>query len=373
MASSIDAATAGAGGVITTSDASGVLQLKTAGTTAVTVTAAQNVGIGMTPSLPLDITAATGNIRLTSSTGTNYAQLQAINGTGTTRVGVESSTGGSIAGGSSAYSTVLSQAGAYSLHLGTNNTVRATIDSSGNVGIGTSSGTRKLNVYGGASGTRTMTVVSNASEGLEVGVNASNIAAVNSAAGGAIIFTQADVERMRIDSSGNLIVGATSIIVNGKINSVFDQVGASGIGIKNTNASDTGYFMGFYNSSGTLQGSITQTNSSVTAFNSTSDYRLKNTIAPMTGALEKVALLKPVTYKWNVDGSDGQGFIAHELQAVVPDCVTGAKDAIDDEGKPQYQGIDTSFLVATLTAAIQEQQAMIAQLQADVAALKGSA
>jgi hypothetical protein len=84
----------------------------------------------------------------------------------------------------------------------------------------------------------------------------------------------------------------------------------------------------------------------------------------MTGALAKVALLKPVTYKWNVDGSDGQGFIAHELQEVVPDCVTGEKDAIDADGKPQYQGIDVSFLVATLTSAIQEQQAIIESLKA---------
>ena len=77
----------------------------------------------------------------------------------------------------------------------------------------------------------------------------------------------------------------------------------------------------------------------------------------MTGALAIVAQLKPVTYKWKVDGSDGQGFIAHELQAVVPDCVSGEKDAIDADGKPKYQGVDTSFLVATLTAAIQELKA----------------
>jgi hypothetical protein len=106
----------------------------------------------------------------------------------------------------------------------------------------------------------------------------------------------------------------------------------------------------------------------------------------MTGALEKVAALNPVTYTWKADGSQGQGFIAHELQEVVPDCVTGEKDAVrtvdlhDDEGKvigtkeePQYQGVDSSFLVATLLAAIKEQQALITQIQADVAALKGAA
>jgi hypothetical protein len=90
----------------------------------------------------------------------------------------------------------------------------------------------------------------------------------------------------------------------------------------------------------------------------------------MVGALEKLAALKPCTYTWKTDGAAGQGFIAHELQTVVPEAVTGVKDAVetvdefDDEGKkigtkevPQYQGVDTSFLVATLVAAIQELKA----------------
>ena len=122
----------------------------------------------------------------------------------------------------------------------------------------------------------------------------------------------------------------------------------------------------------------------------------------MVGALDTVAKLKPVTYNWKADGSDGQGFIAHELAEVVPDCVNGEKDAtkeeeyeispaipavLDEEGNevtpaveavmetrtvPVYQGIDTSFLVATLTAAIQEQQAMIDELKAKVAALEAA-
>jgi hypothetical protein len=66
-----------------------------------------------------------------------------------------------------------------------------------------------------------------------------------------------------------------------------------------------------------------------------------------------------ITDKWKVDGSDGQGFIAHELQEVIPDCVTGEKDAVDADGNPVYQGIDTSFLTATLTSAIQELKAIV--------------
>jgi hypothetical protein len=123
-----------------------------------------------------------------------------------------------------------------------------------------------------------------------------------------------------------------------------------------------GTILGFRRS-GTQVGSVSVT-TTATAYNTSSDYRLKNTIAPMTGALAKVALLKPCTYKWNVDGSDGEGFIAHELAEVVPQCVTGEKDAVDADGNPKYQGIDTSFLVATLTAALQEAVAKINSLEA---------
>jgi len=125
----------------------------------------------------------------------------------------------------------------------------------------------------------------------------------------------------------------------------------------------------YYYYSGVEKGSIS-ISSTATAFNTSSDYRLKNSIAPMTGALAKVAQLKPVTYKWNADGSDGQGFIAHELAEVVPECVTGEKDAVDENGNPKYQGIDVSFLVATLTAAIQEQQAIINELKSRIETLE---
>jgi hypothetical protein len=100
-------------------------------------------------------------------------------------------------------------------------------------------------------------------------------------------------------------------------------------------------------------GTIASTGSA-TSYVTSSDYRLKENIAPMTDALSVVSQLKPCTFKWKLDGSDGQGFIAHELAEVVPDAVTGEKDAVNENGSIKPQGIDTSFLVATLTAAIQE-------------------
>jgi hypothetical protein len=173
------------------------------------------------------------------------------------------------------------------------------------------------------------------------------------------------------DGSGNLLVGCTSLPGGGTTGTAF-QIGASisGMGTwlnrsSTTAASDHAYF---YNPNG-IVGFIRTTNSA-TSYSTSSDYRLKENVAPMTGALATVAALKPVTYKWKVDGSDGQGFIAHELQEVVPDCVHGEKDAVDAEGNPQHQGIDTSFLVATLTAAIQEQQAIITALTTRITALE---
>jgi hypothetical protein len=193
-------------------------------------------------------------------------------------------------------------------------------------------------------------------------------------------------ERMRIDSSGNLLVGTTSNLAGPpKVSIAFDQSLTYGITLKNTNAGNATNYLYFINSANGAAGSVTQTGATTVSYTTSSDYRLKENIAPITGALDKVAQLKPVTYKWKIDGSDGQGFIAHEIQAIVPDCVVGEKDAVeivdelDENGKvigtkevPKYQGIDTSFLVATLTAAIQEQQTIITSLTARIAALEAA-
>jgi len=240
-------------------------------------------------------------------------------------------------------------------------------NSSGNVGIGTTTMTRNLNVSG-----------SNAA----VGVNLNNsgtsgrsysIFSTNSSAatvGSLAIFDDtAGSYRAVIDSSGNLTVGATSMPEAAKIGISSSSASAVPLVIQQTAAgSTTQNSVVFYRhttSTGTIQ--VTGT---TTAYNTSSDYRLKENIQPMTGALAKVAALKPVTYTWKLDGSLGEGFIAHELAEVVPQAVGGEKDAVNEDGSIKPQGIDTSFLVATLTAAIQEQQQMIETLQAKVAALE---
>ena len=175
--------------------------------------------------------------------------------------------------------------------------------------------------------------------------------------------------RLLIDSSENYFFSCVATPSTSVYGLAYITSGGSNGYLYNT-VSSTGSAsqMIFGNANGTC-GSI-QTSGSTTSYSTSSDHRLKNTIASMTGALAKVALLKPVTYKWNSDGSDGQGFIAHELAEVVPDCVTGAKDAVDADGNPVYQGIDTSYLVATLTKAIQELKTIVDAQATEIAELK---
>ena len=333
---------------------SGTLALQSNGTTtAVTIDASQNVGIGTgSPSQTLHLkseTSANAVFEDTTSGIAGYVGPSANNQTDTTatRLGIRGEAGISFSVGSP---------------------TKMTLDASGNLGIGTTSPRGILDISKSDSVNAVQFYLENTSTsevGLRIRRNASDIGFVGTAAwsitgGGStnfgitganeLLFATGSTERARIDSSGNLLVGTTS------------QIGAGLLNVKRTsanntasfqNGSDAGYGIAFYNVAGSVAGSISWT-ATTTTYSTSSDYRLKEVISPMTGALDKVALLKPVTYKWKVDGSDGEGFIAHELAEVCPNAVTGAKDAVNEDGSINPQGIDVSFLVATLTAAIQE-------------------
>jgi hypothetical protein len=287
------------------------------------------------------------------------------------------------------------------------------IDATGNVGIGTASPATKLDVVNTqSSGTGAVTTVRLNHSGTTAGdgprllfTSGDSTTGGCAIAGSGVALNSADMlfyaggntERMRINSSGNVGIGTSSpgiklqVVGNGSFSDtlqVFNTPSSSAHGILfrntfntggsifSTGAATTNDFVLWVGGSGT-QGGITGNGAGIN-YSSASDYRLKQNIAPMTGALAKVALLKPCTYTWKFDGSDGQGFIAHELDEVFPDAVTGEKDAVetytDEDGNEQTkikpQGVDTSFLVATLTAAIQEQQAIIADLKARIEALE---
>jgi len=254
---------------------------------------------------------------------------------------------------------------ASSLTLQSNGTTTAvTVDTSQNVGIGTTSPSTKLTTYQAGDGLHVKATNNTFYSALGVSAGASagyfDVASATN-----MLFTRGGTESMRIDSSGNLLVGNTTGgygPLRG-VNILNQDVGAIIIGHTSGTSSGNGYINFNYN--GSAIGSISQNGTTAVSYNTSSDYRLKENITPLTGALAKVAALKPCTYTWKSAPDEvGEGFIAHELAEVCPQAVHGTKDAVDADGNPVYQGIDTSFLVATLTAAIQELTARVDALEA---------
>lgn len=312
---------------------------------------------------------------------------------------------------------------ANTLAFTTSGTEDMRIDSSGNVGIGTTSPTTKLQISGSdavllngeGNGDRSYgsTFASISKPNIALAYSTDNSTYKNFSGlgidftngvfgivsnnqytgGGKIAFYTGDItsttgsfgERMRITSDGTLQVKSSTATAP------WDATSGNYVWIGGTypvGGANSGIIAIFnrHTNNGTvveikkgtsLLGTISH-NGTNTAYNTSSDYRLKENIAPMTGALKTISLLKPCTYTWKSDGSKGQGFIAHELQECLPDAVTGEKDAVetykDENGNEQTrikpQQIDTSFLVATLTAAIQEQQAIIENLKARIEVLE---
>ena len=118
-----------------------------------------------------------------------------------------------------------------------------------------------------------------------------------------------------------------------------------------------------FRSNGVTVGSISQDGTN-TAYNNSSDYRLKESVQPLTGGLDRVNALKPSIYKWKTNGKVGEGFLAHELAEVVPFAVTGEKDAVTKDGEIEPQQVDLSKVVPILVAAIKELTARVEALEA---------
>jgi len=246
-------------------------------------------------------------------------------------------------------------------------TTAMTLDASGNLGIGSTSiatvGAYRVVEINGTSGGYLALEQSGTKYGA-IGASSGSLFLEAFGASTPLIFYTNGAERMTIDTSGNLLVGTTSVIASAKQTLQF-TTGSNGLAINTPDNIANTDFAVFRANSGTC-GTISRVGTTAAvSYITTSDYRLKENVVPMTGALAKVAQLKPVTYDW-IDGGSSEGFIAHELQAVCPDAVSGEKDAVNEDGSIKPQGIDTSFLVATLTAAIQELKAEVDALKAQI-------
>jgi hypothetical protein len=302
--------------------------------------------------------------------------------------GIEGSTAGASITGSAAYSAYIGTATSNPFYLVTGGTVRATVDSAGNCGIGVApsawqSPFKAIELSGGsisANNTSSLRLVQNAFFNSGAWLYKTTAAASryeqdsgghywlnapSGTAGNAITFTQA----MTLDASGSLLLACTSAPTGSTPGFYFDATRyayfsrSAGETLNLNRYTSTGATAKF-RYAGTEVGDISVTGAGTT-YNSTSDYRLKESVAPLSGGLARVSALKPSIYKWKADGSNGEGFLAHELAEVVPAAVTGEKDAVNEDGSIKAQSIDMSRVVPILVAAIQE-------LTAEVNALKNA-
>jgi len=317
------------------------------------------------------------------------------------------------AGGSAGFVQAYDRGASAFRDLNLNNAV--TIDSSGNVGIGvvptnrfdvTSSAivVSRFKSSAGGSGARAIHSLSgngNSVEGLvfiscgststvEGGANA---ATIRNSENAPLIFGTNNTERMRINSSGNVLFGCVS----------FPSASVAGFAVTGTssgNASSSGASTAaynhllFYNGNG-LVGYVSTSGSSTT-YSTSSDYRLKENVVDLTGATDRIKQIPVHRFNFIADpDTTVDGFLAHEVQDIVPEAITGTKDAmrdeeyevtpavLDDDGNvvteavmgtrsvPDYQGIDQSKLVPLLTAALQEALTKIDALETRITALEG--
>jgi len=168
--------------------------------------------------------------------------------------------------------------------------------------------------------------------------------AASGTAGNAITFTQA----LTLDANGRLIIGNTSTIGPAKINSYFDGATEDGLDFKNTNTGNTGSFVGFFNSSGGVAGSISQSSATTVLYNVTSDQRLKENITDADSASALIDAIQVRKFDWITDKTHQRyGFIAQELVTVSPEAVHQPADT------EEMMAVDYSKLVPMLVKEIQ--------------------
>ena len=271
------------------------------------------------------------------------------------------------------------------VNINTGGVTRATGDSPGNVSLGTTSNnSERLRVQNNATTSTScqLSVISGNAERAILNFgdaddhNIGRISYNNS--DNSLFFHTNNTERMRIDSSGNLLKNTTSTISTGSASDLGIQLGANnqaifiasgGPAVLIARQNATGEAVRFGNQGASDVGSIDVTTSS-TSYTTSSDYRLKENVVAISDGITRLKTLKPSRFNFKVDkDTTVDGFLAHEVTAV-PEAITGTKDEVDSDDNPVYQGIDQSKLVPLLTAALQEAVAKIEVLETKVAALE---
>jgi len=270
---------------------------------------------------------------------------------------------------------------------------RMRIDSSGNVGIGTTSPSTVLHVKGSAATGQVRIETTGdigsgspcyagfygtAGRGAYLGFGGtSNALDIWNDAAGVTRFATNNTERMRILAAGQLCVNTTTVLnTTNRVNVVYPGGGTEyGMGFRpvTTTTTTATTAITFEQSNGSSLGSISHPITGGTVYNTLSDYRLKTNVTPMSNTLDRIDDLKPCNYTWIDSGIASEGFIAHELQEVIPQAVTGIKDDVDEHGNIRPQGVDYSRVVPTLTAAIKELKAIVDAQAARIVALEANA
>jgi hypothetical protein len=371
---------------------------------AVTVDGSGNVGINETPFTKLNVKGDNNsNVMVVDAQGTAPNYIFDIRDDGTSKLRVDGS-GHLTVGGTSTTP--------WSLSSGSGAVVR----SEGYAGFAASAAAIELNRIGSdgnianfrKDGTSLGAIQNSGTNFIFKGIHSSGVVQLQSHDGnedieigdGKIVFETGGSQRMRLDASGNLLVGGTNtnpignhvpqVMLNGSGGSHFHRDG--GVAVKVGRDGD-GATMQFFRQAVAV-GDISLSSSS-TAYNTSSDYRLKENVTDITDSITRVKQLSPKRFSWIADEEDSanvDGFLAHEAATVVPEAVAGTKDEVEvwkddddlpdgvsvgdnklnDKGEtiPVMQGIDQSKLVPLLTAALQEAITKIETLETKVAALE---
>jgi len=268
------------------------------------------------------------------------------------------------------------------VNINTGGATRATVNSSGNLGVGNTDPSQAKAVIQSASGTQLALVKDNNGASISLGgvtqprvlmeahPTSSQFSIYN--AGGSTYASPSWTERFRIESDGTLQMIGDANSGDAQHFKFFASGDVVHLKTNGTNAANHGMIQ-FRDGNNSFCGQITSNGSShTTSYGTSSDYRLKENEVLISDGITRLKELKPYRFKWKSSGETQDGFFAHEAQTVVPEAIQGEKDAVDSDNNPVYQGIDQSKLVPLLTAALQEAVGKIETLETKVAALEAA-